>query len=211
MKRWLNTALRAGCISALLLWTVWFWWRHSELRMVLYGKEAHMKLVGVGMGLHGYWDENGHPPEVKSWKEKVLEYSVFEPGRPVFDSRDRLRNCFAITFAESPWTFHGSIPECRRHGDLAMAVCDPDATFQDDSSATASFDDSGRLKIYNFHGETIGILPPETTILTLYVTGTIVKQTVAELSQRLDLEAASTRSSSSPPPPGPWEKNADPP
>jgi hypothetical protein len=193
MKRWVYRASLAGCIAGLVLSGAWLWWRNSNLRAVLYGKEAHMKLAGVRMGLHAYWDTNGHLPDLDSWKEAVVEYSVFEPGKPVFESRETLRNCYAVTFEGSAWTFHGSIPEFRRRGDLPMAICDPDAKLQDDSNGTASIDESGNLEIHDSVGKRIGSLPPEVTITTLYVSGVILRQSVAELSQRWNLDAVGDR------------------
>jgi hypothetical protein len=42
--------------------------------------------------------------------------------------------------------------------------------------------------MYDSDGKEIGSLPSEAVILTLYLSGTIVRQTVAELDQRTNLD-----------------------
>lgn len=189
MNRWVRRALLTGCIAALLFVLAWVWWRNSDLRTFLYGQDARGRLGGVRMGLEAYWAANEHPPEQQFWKEAVVEYSVHESGQSVFKSREALQNCFAVVFAESPWEFNGSSSAFRRRGDPPIAVCDPDARVRESSSTTASIDDSGSLGIYNSHGNRIGGLPPEAIIFTLYLSRRIVRQTVADLDQRRNLDA----------------------
>src|SRR4051812_35293826 len=78
----------AGCGIALLVGAGWTWWHNSHLRMLLSFKEAHMKLVGVQMGLHAYWENHGHLPRPAEWKDTVMQNSQFEPVQPVFNSHD---------------------------------------------------------------------------------------------------------------------------
>ena len=147
-----------------------------------------MKLRGVDMGWLAYWEANDHAPAKAHWKEAIVECSLHEPGKPVFESREALQNCFATAFAESPWGFHGPFKECRRQGDPPIVLCDPDAKIRDSSNATATFDGTGRLVISDASGNAIGALPPESTILTLYLSGRVVRQTVAELDRRRNLD-----------------------
>lgn len=171
----------AGCGIALLIGAICFWWHNSSLRLVLLGKEAHMKLVGVRMGLHEYWESQGHLPRLSQWKDAVIENSLSEPGHPVFHSRDRLTNCFAVTGSESPWTLNGSFAECRKRGDLLLAICDPLSRFSTDASATASLDEGHNLNLFDAAGKKLGTLGPEATICSLYMSGFVIQQRVAEL------------------------------
>jgi len=149
--------------------------------MVLCGKEARMKLVGVNMGLQEYWESHGHLPKLAEWKDSVIANSLFEPGRPVFDLRGRLKNCFPVIGPESPWTFDGSFAECRKRGDLLLAICDPQSRVATDSCATASLDDGRNLNLFDAAGKRIGTLGPDATIQSLYLSGIVIQQKVAEL------------------------------
>lgn len=140
-----------------------------------------MKLVGVNMGLHDYWDRHGHLPKLAEWKDSVIENSLFEPGRPIFDSRDRLKNCFPVTGPESSWTFDGSFAECRKRGDFLVAICDPQSKFSTNSCATASLDDGHNLNLFDAAGKRLGTLGPDATIQSLYLSGVVIQQRVAEL------------------------------
>ncbi|MBS0264585.1 MAG: hypothetical protein JSS02_21805 [Planctomycetes bacterium] len=170
-----------GCGIAILIGAVWIWWHNSNLRMVLSGKQAHMKLVGVSMGLREFWESHGHLPKLADWKDAVIENSVYQSGQPVFDSRDRLKNCFPVTGFESPWTLRGSFAEYRKRGDLLLAVCDPQSRFASDSCATAELEEGSNLAFFDAAGTRLGTLGPDATIQALYISGSVVQQTVAEL------------------------------
>ena len=143
-----------------------------------------MKLVGMDMGIHEYWDSHRRLPDLAHWKDAVVENSLSEPGHPVFDSRDRLKNCFAVTGTESPWTFNGSFADCRKRGDLLLAVCDPNSGISDDSCGTAALDSAHGLTLFDAAGKRLGTLGPEATITALYMSGTVVQTAVAELGAK---------------------------